>query len=127
MILLLAWGAPQAGAASMQLIEGAWVMGGADCAEIFAKSGKGVRFKNPNSLTNTGIIVAGNRIMGPNATCTAKRVRKEGNHLSALLTCSNAVIFGTVSVAFKLIDHEHFVRFDPTFPDFSFSYRKCAF
>lgn len=124
-ILLAAAGASEASAASMGLIQGAWAMDGAVCSEIFTGTGKSLRFKDRKSLTNNGIIVAGDKILGPNATCTAKRIRKEGNHLSALLSCSDAIIFGTVSVSFRLIDPEHFEHFDPNFPDISFAYRKC--
>lgn len=115
-----------ANAASMEALQGAWVMEGTDCATVFEKKDGEVRFRNPGSSLDTGIIVSGSKVVGPNATCTTSKIRSEGDHFSVLLNCADAVLSSTVSMSFRLVDGSHFERFDPSFPDFSLSYAKCS-
>ena len=102
-------------------------MEGTDCAQTFKKVGAEVQFIDRNATQTTGIIVSGNKIIGPNANCTAGRVREEKDHFSVQLTCSDSIMFSTVSMAFRVIDKNSFERFDPSFPDISFLYHKCSF
>ena len=114
-------------AVSMEAMQGAWAMSGTDCAQVFEKVGGAVRFKDPGSSLDTGIIVSGSKVIGPNATCTAAKIRQEGDHFSVLLSCSDGVLSSSVSMSFRMIDGTHFQRFDPSFPDFSLDYVKCPF
>jgi hypothetical protein len=116
-----------ASAASMEALQGAWALAGTDCATVFEKKGGEIRFTNPGGSLDTGIIVSGSKVVGPSATCTATKIREEGDHFSALLNCSDAVLSNTVSMSFRIIDATHFDRFDSSFPDFSLSYAKCPF
>jgi len=51
-----------ASAASMAEMQGAWAMDGTDCAAVFEKKGSEIRFKDPGSSLDTGIIVSGNKV-----------------------------------------------------------------
>jgi hypothetical protein len=115
-----------AAAATLDALQGEWTMDGTDCVDTFKKVGAEVQFNDRAATQTTGIIVSGNKIIGPNANCTAGRVRQEKDHFSVQLTCSDTIMFSTMSVAFKLIDKDSFERFDPTFPDISFLYHKCS-
>lgn len=116
-----------AAAASMETMQGAWAMEGTDCSAVFEKTGSEIRFKDPGSSLDTGIIVNGSKVVGPSATCTTTKISETGDHFSVLLNCADAVLSSTVSMSFRMIDSTHFDRFDPSFPDFSLSYVKCPF
>lgn len=116
-----------AAAASVEALQGAWAMDGTDCSTVFEKTGSEIRFKDPGSSLDTGILVTGSKVVGPSATCTVAKISEKGDHFSVLLNCADAVLSSTVSMSFRLIDSTHFDRFDPSFPDFSLSYAKCPF
>lgn len=113
--------------ATMEAMQGAWAMAGTDCGAIFERTGSEVRFKDPGSSLDTGIIVTGRKVVGPSATCTTTSISEKGDHFSVLLNCADAVLSSTVSMSFRMIDSMHFERFDPSFPEFSLSYVKCPF
>ncbi|CAN7675369.1 hypothetical protein [Mesorhizobium sp. LjRoot246] len=50
---------------------------------------------------------------------------QRGDHFSVRLSCSDAVLFSSFSVSFRVIDKTHFERFDPQFPEMSVLYYKC--
>lgn len=113
-------------AASMEAMQGAWTMDGTDCAETFEKVDGNIRFQDRGGSTSTGIIVSGSKISAPNAICTAERVNQEENRLTVRLSCADSIMFGSMSVSFRLIDAEHFERFDQLFPEESTKYHKCS-
>jgi hypothetical protein len=114
-------------AASIEALQGAWAMDGTDCTAVFEKKGNEIRFRDPGSSLDTGVIISGSKVVGPSATCTTAKVREEGDHFSVLLNCSDAVLSSTVSMSFRIVDASHFERFDPSFPEFSLAYVKCPF
>jgi hypothetical protein len=115
-----------AGAASLDALQGAWAMEGTDCAEVFKKADGDIQFLEANSSLNTGVIIKGSQITGPNAVCTAGRIHQEENRLTVSLSCADAVMAGGMSVSFRLLDSEHFERFDQSFPEDSTKYYKCS-
>jgi hypothetical protein len=112
-------------AQALEALQGAWAMDGTDCAATFRKDGDTIRFQDGDTSIKTGIIVNGNTIVGPSSTCTAEKVRQEDGRLVARLNCSDSVMAGGMSVAFKIIDATHFETFDHFFPDDPTSYTKC--
>jgi hypothetical protein len=114
-------------AVSIEALQGAWAMDGTDCTAVFEKKDGEVRFRDPGSSLDTGIVVSGSKVVGPSATCTTEKVRQEGDHFEVLLNCSDAVLSSTVSMSFRIVDASHFERFDPSFPEFSLAYVKCPF
>ena len=114
-------------AAPLDALQGAWTMDGTDCSETFKKVGAEVQFKDRTATQTTGIIVSGDRITAPNATCTAGRIREQKEHFSVQLNCADTVMLSSLSMSFKIIDKDNFERFDPEFPDISFTYHKCTF
>ncbi len=111
--------------ASMQALQGAWAMGGTDCAATFEKHGSPTRLQNRTASTTTGIIVSGRKVVGPQATCTAQKIRSGKDHFSAYLNCADAIMFSNISVSFRIIDHDTFERFDSQFPEASVRYHRC--
>ena len=110
---------------TLEELQGAWVLDGIDCTETFKREGATVTFQDSPTTIKAGIIVNGDRIVGPSSTCTADRVRKEEGRLIARLTCSDSVMVGGRSVAFKILDADHFETFDHFFPNDPTGYHKC--
>ena len=125
-VALAAIGVGAACAASLDAMQGAWAMEGTDCATVFKKADGDIQFVEANSSLNTGVIIKGSKIIGPSAACTAERVHQEENRMTVSLSCADAVMASTVSVSFKLIDSEHFERFDHFFPEDATKYHKCS-
>lgn len=112
-------------AASLEALQGAWTMGGTDCAATFEKQGGKIKFRDRTSSTTTGIIVSGSKVLWPQATCTAQKVRAGKDHLTAYLNCADAIMFSGLSVSFRIIDHDTFERYDTQFPEASVKYHRC--
>ncbi len=79
-------------------LQGAWLSGATDCAEIYSPSGKGASFKRPVDIFAPAFIVAGNRLRTPQATCRIKSNRPAGDRQLLVLDCANAVAGNEVRV-----------------------------
>lgn len=79
-------------------LQGAWLSGSADCAEVYSQSGKGTSFKRPVDIFAPAFIVAGNRLRTPQATCRIKSNRPTGDRQLLVLDCANAVAGNEVRV-----------------------------
>jgi hypothetical protein len=112
-------------AASMGGMQGAWTMDGFDCTNIFKKVGTKIEFIDRESNLTSGIIVSGNKIIGPGAVCTVDRIREEKDHFTVALNCATAIMFSDLSVSFRILDKDSFERFDPSLPEASFRYHRC--
>jgi hypothetical protein len=117
--------AGQSFAASMKELQGAWITDGVDCAAVFEKHQGAIRFRDRSASTTTGIIISGSKVVGPQLGCTAEKIKSGKDHFSAYLNCGDAIMFSAMSVSFRVIDHNTFERFDETFPEASFRYRRC--
>lgn len=113
-------------AGELDNLQGAWVMSGMDCTDTFVKAGNGWNFKDRTSSLNTGLLIEGKKITGAGATCTIARIRQKSDHLVASMGCADAIMFNEVSVSFKIIDSDHFQRFDPEFPESAIDYQRCT-
>ncbi len=78
--------------------QGAWLSGGADCAEVYSSAGKGTSFKKPVDIFAPAFIVSGSRLRTPQATCRIKSIRPAGDRQRLLLDCANAVAGNEVTV-----------------------------
>ena len=78
--------------------QGAWLSGGADCAEVYSTAGKGASFKRPVDIFAPAFIVAGNRLRTPQATCRIKSTKPTGDRQLLVLDCANAVSGNEVRV-----------------------------
>ncbi|KLK93445.1 hypothetical protein AA309_08990 [Microvirga vignae] len=78
--------------------QGAWLSGGADCAEVYASAGKGTSFKRPVDIFAPAFIVSGSRLRTPQASCRIKSVRPSGDRQLLVLGCANAVAGNEVRV-----------------------------
>ena len=88
----------RAAEAGLSGYQGAWLSGGADCAEVFSSAGKGTSFKKPVDIFAPAFIIAGNRLRTPQATCRIKSTRPAGDRQLLVLDCANAVAGNEVRV-----------------------------
>ncbi|BCH32002.1 hypothetical protein MesoLjLc_39320 [Mesorhizobium sp. L-8-10] len=124
--LMLSFGAvEQAVAGQLDALQGAWITGGTNCADTFKKVDGTIEFKDRGSSLTTGLIIRGNKIMGPMATCSVERIREEKEYFSAYMSCVDAVMFSDMSVSFQPIDATKFKRFVSDFPEVFVTYSKC--
>ena len=113
-------------AEGLDAIQGAWTMGSSGCESTFKKTGSEVSFRDRGSSLSMGVIIQGNRIEGANISCTAARVKKldEGSY-SVMMNFATAIMFDTVSTGFRVIDADQFERFNPGFPESTYTYTRC--
>ena len=113
-------------AEGLDTIQGAWITGNSGCESTFKKTGSEVSFRDKGSSLSTGVIIRGNRIEGANMSCTAARVKKsDDGSYSVMMNCASAIMFDTVSTGFRVIDADQFERFNPGFPESTFTYNRC--
>ncbi|QDI79017.1 hypothetical protein E8E01_00405 [Methylorubrum populi] len=77
--------------ASLSDYQGAWVLDGRDCADVYAAGGKATAFKKPLDIFAPAFIVSGSRLRTPMASCQIRSVRPTGDRQLLLLDCANAV------------------------------------
>ena len=78
--------------------QGAWLAGGADCAEVYSSAGNRTSFRRPVDIFAPAFIVSGNRLRTPQASCRIKSVRPSGDRQLLILNCANAVAGNEVRV-----------------------------
>jgi hypothetical protein len=77
--------------AGLSAYQGAWVLEGRDCGEVYASGGKGTAFKTPIDVFAPAFIISGRRLRTPMATCQIKSVRPTGDRNLLVLDCANKV------------------------------------
>ncbi|WP_405029721.1 hypothetical protein [Methylobacterium sp. BE186] len=87
--------AAQAGLAGYQ---GAWVLQGRDCADVYSSEGKATSFKKPIDVFAPAFMISGKRLRTPMASCQIKSARPVGDRQILLLDCANAVAGNEVRV-----------------------------
>ncbi len=119
--------ASQVDAASLKALQGAWAMQGMDCNATFKSNGGTIRFRDKGSMLTSGIIITGSKIISPDMSCTAQKVRQLKDRTTVLMSCADAVLFDTLSASFRLTGKDSLQKFDPDFPDTAYTYTKCHF
>jgi len=116
---------PSAGHASERL-QGAWVVDGASCSEVFAQRGGRLELKRNAPQGWSAFIVNGKHVRGARATCDLVSSKRKGEVESFLLGCRSQIIFDSMSVSVRFLTDDKFVRFDPEFPEIETTYNRCA-
>lgn len=81
----------RAAADGLSAYQGAWVLEGRDCADVYASAGKVASFKKPLDIFAPAFLISGKRLRTPMATCGIKSVRPTGDRHLLVLDCANAV------------------------------------
>lgn len=111
--------------AGLPAYQGAWVLSGRDCAEVFSAAGRGLSFRKPVDLFAPAFIVSGQRIRTPMASCRVRSIRPVGGRDHLDLDCANAVAANDVRVILAPGTDGTLTRYysdqDPT----GIAYRRC--
>jgi hypothetical protein len=106
--------------------QGAWLLEGRDCAEVYASAGTGTSFKKPIDIFAPAFMVSGNRLRTPMASCRIKSVRPSGDRQRLVLDCANAVAGQEVRVLMATSPNGTLRRYyddqDPT----GVGYQRCS-
>ena len=106
--------------------QGAWVLEGRDCADVYASAGKAASFKKPVDIFAPAFIISGKRLRTPMATCSIQSVRPTGDRQLLILDCANAVAGQEVRVSMAPQPNGVLRRYsneqDPT----GTGYRRCS-
>ncbi len=107
-------------------IQGAWLAGDADCAEIYSSAGKGTSFKKPVDIFAPAFIVSGNRLRTPQASCRIKSARPVGDRQRLVLDCANAVAGNEVRVLMAMQPDGSIKRYFNEQDTTGTAYRRCS-
>ena len=113
-------------AAGLSGYQGAWLLEGRDCAEVYLSAGKGTSFKKPIDIFAPAFMVSGSRLRTPMASCRIKSVRPSGDRQRLVLDCANAVAGQEVRVLMATSPNGTLRRYyddqDPT----GVGYQRCS-
>ncbi|WP_026190602.1 hypothetical protein [Methylobacterium sp. WSM2598] len=116
----------RAAEAGLSGYQGAWVLSGRDCAEVYSSVGKRASFKKPLDLFAPAFIVTGNRLRTPGASCRIASVKPAGERQLLMLDCANAVAANEVRVFMAVSPNRMLKRYygdqDPT----GVEYQRCS-
>jgi hypothetical protein len=123
--LALVLGAISPASAVEPSLEGAWVQDGS-CDEIFARAGKGISFKKPVNVFAPALIITGNRLRTPTASCTIKAVKPAGERRVLSLQCATAVAVEPVRAVIGTSSDGLLVRYPNEQDSTGSSYKRCT-
>jgi hypothetical protein len=106
--------------------QGAWVLEGRDCEDVYASAGKASAFKKPVDIFAPAFIISGNRLKTPMASCRIKAAQPTGDRQILVLDCANAVASNEVR-AFMAPQPSGSLRRDYSAQDpTGVGYRRCS-
>ncbi|UHC16085.1 hypothetical protein LRS73_27010 [Methylobacterium currus] len=116
----------QAAGAGLSGYQGAWMLSGSNCAEIYSSAGKGVSFKKPIDLFAPAFIVSGNRLRTPAASCQIASAKPNGERRTLILNCANAVAANEVKVFMKIMPNGFLRRYYSEQDTAGIDYERCG-
>ncbi|MER2269848.1 hypothetical protein [Methylobacterium oxalidis] len=106
--------------------QGAWLLEGRDCAEVYSSGGKVAAFKKPVDIFAPAFMVSGKRLRTPMASCQIKSVTPAKDRQVLLLDCANSVAGNEVRVLMAPSPNGALRRYysdqDPT----GVAYQRCS-
>ncbi|GJD64029.1 hypothetical protein [Methylobacterium frigidaeris] len=106
--------------------QGAWLLSGRDCAEVYASAGRGSAFKKPLDIFAPAFVISGKQLRTPMASCRIRSIRPLADRQRLLLDCANGVAANEVTVLIAAAPNGALRRYygeqDPTGVD----YQRCA-
>jgi hypothetical protein len=106
-------------------LEGAWVQDGT-CDETFARAGTTIAFKKPINVFAPALIITGNRLRTPTASCTIKVVKPAGERRVLLLQCATGVAVEPVRALIGTSSDGSLVRYLNEQDSTGSSYKRCT-
>jgi hypothetical protein len=106
-------------------LEGAWIQDGT-CDETFTRVGKGISFKKPVNVFAPALIIAGNRLRTPTASCTITAVKPAGERRVLSLRCATGVAVEPVRALIGTSSDGSLVRYLNEQDSTGSSYMRCT-
>ncbi|WP_167376090.1 hypothetical protein [Methylobacterium tarhaniae] len=106
--------------------QGAWVLSGRDCAEVYSSAGKRTSFKKPLDLFAPAFIVTGNWLRTPAASCRIASAKPNSERRTLILDCANAVAANEVKVFMKIMPNGFLRRYYSEQDTAGIDYERCG-
>lgn len=107
-------------------LQGAWLSGSAECADVYSSSGKGTTFKKPVDIFAPAFIISGNSLKTPQASCRIKSSRPGADHQLLVLNCTNAVAGNEVRAFMTLEPDGSLRRYLNELDTTGTAYKRCS-
>jgi hypothetical protein len=92
-------------------IQGAWVEQSQKCQDVIAfKGGKPV-FKQPVNIFAPAMIITGKRLKTPQASCSLKSAKPDGDRTTVVLQCANSISTADVTLSLAKLPDGRLARF----------------
>ena len=124
-VFLFAPGATSTKAASGDSFDGAWVVEGESCANVFTTKDGKTDFAKNQGTDLPGVLINGNQIRGLTSTCSIASRKKSADTIKLRLHCESQIMFGDMTVSIKVKDDDTISRVDPDFPEVTTTYHRC--
>jgi hypothetical protein len=96
---------------SLSALQGAWLQQSTTCGEVFAASGRNLRFRKEVNEFVPGFIVTGNRLRTPVNVCKINGIVPDGERFALKLDCTGSVSTMNVDVHFTLTPDGALLRY----------------
>jgi hypothetical protein len=96
------------------------------CDETFTHVGKGISFKKPVNVFAPALIITGNRLRTPTASCTIKAVKPAGERRVLSLRCATGVAVEPVRALIGTSSDGSLVRYLNEQDSTGSSYKRCT-
>ena len=91
-------------------LQGAWLEQSMSCDQVFVAGKKGMVFRKPVNIFVPGLIISGNRITTPGATCRIRSIKPSGKLQVLSLSCATSVSHADVQALVSMSAGGEFIR-----------------
>lgn len=92
-------------------VQGAWVEQSQKCEDIFAFPKGKPEFKKPVNIFAPAMIITGKRLVTPQASCSLKSTKADGNRTRVNLRCANSISPEDVTVLLAKLPDGRLARY----------------
>jgi hypothetical protein len=84
-------------------MDGAWASDATVCSNVFVKKDNKVSLAPDSELYGGGLIIEGNRVIGSFQKCNIKSLKREGETVHLIASCSTGVMVSDLQVTIKRV------------------------
>ena len=114
--------AETSGAAALQ---GAWLQPSVSCDQVYVATKKGMAFRKPVSMFAPALMISGNRIITPGATCRIVSITPVGTRKSLSLSCATSISSSAVTALLSIGEDGSLHRYTSE-TDIGSRYERCG-
>ena len=107
-------------------MDGAWASDATVCSNVFVKRNNTVTFTPDSELYGGGLIIEGNRVTGSFQKCNIKSLKRDGDTVHLVASCSTGVMVSDLQIMIKRVGYNQ-ITLSPAGPlDTASSYVRCS-